>query len=78
MGGGLGAHGAGLQRDIKVRAGEARLSQLPRRGTDRQQLGMRGWIMVALRAIVGARQHLATVRIDQHGADRDLPRRRGK
>ena len=63
-----GAHGAGLQRDIELRAGEPPALELFGGLQDGQQLGMRTGVLLGLAPVVCAGNDLAL--IDDDGAHR--------
>ena len=67
----LGAHRAGLERDVEIALDQPRRAELRGRGADRQQLGMGRRVAISLRAIAGFGQHRA-VGADDHRADRHL------
>ena len=67
----LGAHRTGLQRHVEIAIDQPRRTELGCGGTDRQHLGMGGWVAVGLRAIAGGGQDRA-IGADDHGADRHL------
>jgi hypothetical protein len=65
-----GTHGAGLERDIEIRVGQALLTQAPRRGLQDQQLGVSCGILQFLDTVVVPGQHFTAQRVNQNRADR--------
>jgi len=72
----LGTHGAWLQCDIQIAVGKPCFRQFPRRHPDRQQLRMRGWIMVLLDTVPRHGDDPRRPPINNHGAHGHVPGRR--
>ncbi len=70
-----GAHRARLQGHVEIAAIEPLVAQRPRRGADRDDLGVSGRIVVLSRAIAGAGDHGAIP--DDDRADRRFAPRLG-
>ncbi len=70
-----GAHGAGLERHIKVAAGQSLVAHKPGGGADRQDFGVGGRVVVFHRAIAGGGDDFSVP--DDAGADRRLAARGG-
>ena len=65
-----GAHGAGLERDVKNGVGKAVVAEDSRALAQDNDFGMRGRVIVANGAIAGAREvHIV---VNEHGADWDF------
>ena len=75
-GDGRGAHGAGLERDIEIAAGEPLAAELGAGLPDGDELGVCGRVVELKRAVAGACQHLARG-AHHHSADGDLARKAG-
>lgn len=72
---GAKAHGAGFQRDIQPRAGQAVIIQPPGGRTQSNHLGMSGRVPIQNRAVVsGGKQ--PPLRVEHHGSDRNLAQAR--
>jgi hypothetical protein len=64
------AHGAGLEGNVEDRAGEAIVAEQARSFPKDDDFGVRGGVIVADRAIAGAREN--GIVVDEYGADGDL------
>ncbi len=73
----LGAHGAGLERDIQIAVGQPRCGQFARRYPDRQQFRMGRRVTVLLDPVSRNGDYPRRRPIDDHGADRHIPHRGG-
>ena len=67
---GTDAHGAGFQRDIERGLGEAPAFHLSGCFPDREQLRMRGWVLIGFTQIVGSGNDDPVA--DEQGGDRDF------
>ena len=72
-----GAHGAGLQRDIKLQTGKPVIPELLRGLAQGQDLGMGGRIMTGNRTVVCLRDNAIRSLIDNQRPDRRLARLSG-
>ena len=77
-GNGLRAHGAGLQRDIKIAARQPFRPERVGGLADHQHFGMGRGVGRLARAVARHRDHPPSCALDQHGAHRHLTARGGQ